>query len=90
MHGFYRWSSKWWPGVIPLALLWAFAGWNSTQPLEADLAARSNQALKNTVLDKTRISVAGRDVSFAAEAFSEEGRRSAVASVEAAPGKSVV
>jgi OOP family OmpA-OmpF porin len=90
MHGFYRWSSKWWPGVIPLALLWAFAGWNSTQPLEADLAARSNQALKNTVLDKTRISVAGRDVSFAAEAFSEEGRRSAVASVEAAPGVRLV
>jgi OOP family OmpA-OmpF porin len=90
MHGFYRWSSKWWPGVIPLALLWVFAGWNSTQPLEADLAARSNQALKNTVLDKTRISVAGRDVSFAAEAFSEEGRRSAVASVEAAPGVRLV
>lgn len=90
MHGFYRWSSKWWPGVIPLALLWAFAGWNSTQPLETDLAARSSQALKNTVLDKTRISVAGRDVSFAAEAFSEEGRRSAVASVEAAPGVRLV
>ncbi len=90
MHGFYRWSSKWWPGIIPLALLWALAGWNSTQPLEADLAARSNQALKNTVLDKTRISVAGRDVSFAAQAFSEEGRRSAVASVEAVPGVRLV
>ncbi|WP_445491069.1 OmpA family protein [Rhodopseudomonas sp. RCAM05734] len=90
MHGFYRWSNKWWPGIIPLALLWALAGWNSTQPLEADLAARSNQALKNTVLDKTRISVAGRDVSFAAQAFSEEGRRSAVASVEAAPGVRLV
>ncbi|HEY8333680.1 MAG TPA: OmpA family protein [Tardiphaga sp.] len=90
MHGFYRWSSKWWPGVIPLALLWALAAWNSTQPLEADLAARSNQALKSTILDKTRISVAGRDVSFAAEAFSEEGRRSAVASLEATPGVRLV
>jgi OOP family OmpA-OmpF porin len=90
MHGFYRWSNKWWPGIIPLALLWAFAGWNSTQPLEADLAARSNQALKNTVLDKTSISVAGRDVSFAAQAFSEDGRRSAVASVEATPGVRLV
>lgn len=90
MHGFYRWSSKWWPGVIPLALLWALAAWNSTQPLEADLAARSNQALKSTILDKTRISVAGRDVTFTAEAFSEEGRRSAVASLEATPGVRLV
>jgi len=90
MHGFYRWSSKWWPGVIPLILLWALAGWNSTLPLEADLAARSTAAVKNTILDKTRISVAGRDVSFAAEAFSEDGRRSAVASVEAAPGVRLV
>jgi OOP family OmpA-OmpF porin len=71
-------------------LLWALAGWNSTQPLEADLAARSNQALKNTILDKTRISVAGRDVTFTAEAFSEDGRRSAVASVEAASGVRLV
>jgi OOP family OmpA-OmpF porin len=90
MHGFYKWSNKWWPGVIPLVILWAFAGWNSTLPLEADLAARSGAALKSTILDKTRISVAGRDVTFAAEAFSEDGRRSAVAAVEAAPGVRLV
>ena len=41
MHGLFRWSSKWWPGVIPLAILWAIAAWTSTAPLEADLAARS-------------------------------------------------
>ena len=90
MHGLFRWSSKWWPGVIPLVVFWAFAAWTSTAPLEADLAARSNAALKDTVLDKTRIAVAGRDVSFAAEAFSEDGRRSAVASVEAVPGVRLV
>ena len=83
MHGLFRWSSKWWPGTIPLAILWALAAWNSTLPLEADLAARSNAALRDTVLDKARMAVAGRDVTFAADAFSEEGRRSAVASVEA-------
>jgi len=86
MHGLFRWSSKWWPGVIPLVIFWAIAAWTSTEPLEADLAQRSTAALKDTVLDKRRISVEGRDVTFAADAFSEDGRQSAVASVEAVPG----
>ena len=90
MHGLFRWSSKWWPGVIPLAILWAIAAWTSTTPLESDLAARSNAALQDTVLDKTRIAVAGRDVTFAADAFSEDGRGSAVAAVEAVPGVRLV
>jgi len=90
MHGLFRWSSKWWPGLIPLAILWAFAAWNSTEPLEADLVQRSTAALKDTVLDKTRIAVEGRDVTFAADAFSEDGRQSAVSSVEAVPGVRLV
>ena len=90
MHGLFRWSSKWWPGVIPLVAFWAFAAWTSTAPLEADLAARSNAALKDSVLDKKRIAVAGRDVSFAAEAFSEDGRLDAIGSVEAVPGVRLV
>jgi OmpA-OmpF porin, OOP family len=90
MHGLFRWSSKWWPGVIPLAVFWAIAAWTSTTPLESDLAARSTAALKDTVLDKTRIAVAGRDVTFTAEAFSEDGRGSAVAAVEAVPGVRLV
>src|SRR6266478_7642903 len=90
MHGLFRWSSKWWPGTIPLVVFWAIAAWTSTAPLEADLAARATSALKDTVLDKTRIEVSGRDVSFAADAFSEDGRRSAVAAVEAVPGVRLV
>ena len=90
MHGLFRWSSKWWPGTIPLAVLWAIAAWTSTSPLESDLAARATSALKETVLDKTRIEVSGRDVTFAADAFSEDGRRSAVASVEAVAGVRLV
>ena len=90
MHGFFKWSSKWWPGVIPLAVLWALALWNTTLPLEADVAARSGGALKNTVLDKPKIAVSGRDVTFTAEAFSEEGRVSAVGSIEAVPGVRLV
>jgi OOP family OmpA-OmpF porin len=90
MLGLFRWSSKWWPGVIPLVILWAIAAWTSTEPLEADLGQRSTAALKDIVLDKSRIAVAGRDVTFAADAFSEDGRLSAVASVETVPGVRLV
>jgi OmpA-OmpF porin, OOP family len=90
MHELFKWSRKWWPGVIPLVICWGIAAWTSTATVEADLAARSNAALKDTILDKRRIVVAGRDVTFAAEAFSEEGRQSAVASVEAVPGVRLV
>ena len=90
MHGLFKWSSKWWPGVIPLVIFWGIAAWTSTATVEGDLAARANAALKDTVLDKRRISVDGRDVTFAANAFSEDGRVSAVASVEAVPGVRLV
>ena len=90
MRGFFKWSSKWWPGVIPLIVLWAFAIWTNTAPLEADLSAKSAAALKDVVLDKTTIAVAGRDVSLGAEAFAEDGRRSAVMAVEAIPGVRLV
>src|SRR5467141_495940 len=90
MHGLFRWSSKWWPGVIPLVVFWAIAAWTTTPPLESDLAARSAAALKDSLLDKTRITVAGRDVTFAADAFSEDGRRGAVALVQAVPGVRLV
>src|SRR4051812_6490174 len=85
MQKLFRWASKWWPGLIPLAVMWGFAAWNNTSPVEADLSARSSAALKDTVLDKTRIAVDGRDVSLAADAFSEEGRRDAVVAVETVP-----
>jgi OOP family OmpA-OmpF porin len=42
------------------------------------------------VLDQTSIEVSGRDVTFAAHAFSEDGRRSAVAAVEAVAGVRLV
>jgi OOP family OmpA-OmpF porin len=90
MRGLFRWSTKWWPGVIPLAILWAFAAWNNTVPVEADLSGRAAASLKDTVLDKTKIAVSGRDVTFGAEAFSEDGRRSAVTSVETVPGVRLV
>ena len=90
MRGLYRWSSKWWPGAILLVAFWAFAAWTSTEPVEADLAARTNAAIKDAVLDKKRITVAGRDVTFAAEAFSPDGRHAALVAVETVPGVRLV
>src|ERR1700743_1938594 len=90
MHGIFRWSRKWWPGTIPLAILWGLAAWSNTSPLEADLAARSTAALNDAVLDKKQIVVEGRDVTFAADAFSEDGRRGAVAALAAVPGVRLV
>lgn len=90
MNNMSSWARKWWPGLIPLALLWIAAIWTGTLPLETQLSARSTGALKDTVLDKTRISVSGRDIALSAEAFSEEGRRSATSQVEAVPGVRLV
>ena len=90
MHGLVRWSSKWWPGTIPLAVLWALAAWVNTLPLETELAGRSTAALKDVLLDKSRITVSGRDVTLVADAFSEEGGRNAVAAIEAVPGVRLV
>lgn len=90
MQKFFRWSTRWWPGVIFLAILWAFAAWSTTAPLEADLAAQSAAALKNIVLDQSQIEVDGRDVTFAANAFSEKERLNAVAAVQAVPGVRLV
>jgi OOP family OmpA-OmpF porin len=90
MRGLVRWSGKWWPGTILLAVLWAFAVWTNTGRLETDLAGRSTAALKDILLDKSRIAVSGRDVTLAADAFSEDGRRSAVTAIEAVPGVRLV
>jgi OOP family OmpA-OmpF porin len=76
--------------VIPLVAFWAIAAWTGTAPLEADLAGRSGAALKDSVLDKTRITVAGRDVTLGADAFSEQGRKNALSAVEAVPGVRLV
>src|ERR1700751_1426385 len=90
MHGLFKWTAKCWPGVIPLVVFWGLAAWFNTTPLEADLAARSTEALKGAVLDKTGIEVEGRDVTLSADAFSGDGRHSAVAAVEAVPGVRLV
>jgi OOP family OmpA-OmpF porin len=66
--------------------LWLIAAWNATGPMEADLAGRTAAAVSNIVLDRVRIGAAGRDITFGADAFSEEGRRGALIAVESVPG----
>jgi OmpA-OmpF porin, OOP family len=90
MRGLFRWSSKWWPGVVPLVFFWAIAAWNNTAAVEADLAAKATSAVKDIVLDKVRIAADGRDIALDAEAFSEEGRHGALIAVGAAPGVRLV
>jgi OOP family OmpA-OmpF porin len=90
MRTILRWVRKWWPGLIPLGLLWIWACWANTVPWEDDLAARSAAALSGAILDKARITASGRDLTLSAQAFSEEGRSSAVAIVEAVPGTRLV
>src|ERR1700757_1028898 len=90
MRGFFRWSSKWWPGVVPLVLFWAIAAWNNTTAVEADLAGKAASAVKDIVLDKGKISAAGRELDSEGGAFAEEGRRGALTAVAAAPGVRLV
>jgi len=90
MHKLFKWSGKWWPGVVPLVIMWGIAAYTTTVPLEDDLASRTEASVKDTILDKTKIKVQGRDVTLAANAFSEEGRRGAVTAVETIPGVRLV
>jgi len=90
MSRLFSWMRKWWPGLIPLAVVLIAAIWGSTAPIEADLSARTLAELKDTVLDKTQVSASGRDVRLSAEAFSEEGRHSAVSQAESVPGVRLV
>src|SRR3569623_1723734 len=86
MSEFSNWVRKWWPGLIPLAALWVAAAWTGTVPMEQHLTARAAAALKESVLDKTQIEVAGRDVRLSADAFSEQGRSTAVDQVASVAG----
>lgn len=84
------WARKWAPGLVPLMAVWIAAIWTGTAPLEKELAQRVATALKEVVLDRPAIDVAGRDVRLSADAFSEDGRSSAVAQVEAVSGVRLV
>lgn len=79
-------ARRWWPGLVLVALLWALAVWRETGQVERDMIERARAALSDTLLVDLGLSAAGRDVTLAAAAFSENGRQSALQFVEAEPG----
>lgn len=79
-------ARRWWPGLALVALIWAFAGWRNVGPIEQDMVALANGALKDTLLVDVKLAAQGRDVTLEAAAFSENGRSSALQFVEAEPG----
>jgi OOP family OmpA-OmpF porin len=73
-----------------LGLLWIWAAWVNTAAWETDLAGRAATALQGNVLDRARVEADGRDLTLSADAFSEEGRQSALSIVEAVSGTRLV
>lgn len=64
--------SKWWRGLLPLALVWMVANWQKTGPIAADIQARAEAAAlaiagRTPGIAPLTVSVAGRDVMFSGE-----------------------
>ena len=92
MHGLFRWSSKWWPGVIPLVIFWAIAAWTSTATA-GSRSGRAHRPPRSRIPFSTRrrIAVAGRDVTLCGGCILRKTAVAArLASVEAVPGVRLV
>ncbi|MEZ2222583.1 OmpA family protein [Rhizobium sp. RCC_161_2] len=63
--------SKWWWGLIPLAVVWIVATIFTGQSINSDLGNRSTSAL-GTSVQNPAFSVAGRDVSVSGTVFSPD------------------
>jgi OOP family OmpA-OmpF porin len=63
--------SKWWWGLIPLAILWILATIFTGKSINSDLGSRSTSAL-GTSVQNPAFSVAGRDVSVSGTVFSPD------------------
>ncbi|NTG30682.1 OmpA family protein [Agrobacterium rhizogenes] len=61
--------SKWWWGLIPLAILWILATIFTGQSINGDLGSRSTSALGPSIQNPA-FSVSGRDVSVSGTVFS--------------------
>jgi OmpA-OmpF porin, OOP family len=83
--------SKWWWGLLPLALIWVLANWMKMGPIKAELETRSlNAAIAAApavpgVKAITSV-VSGRDVSLAGETISTDRSGAAVQAANAAFG----
>lgn len=79
-------ARKWWLGLLPLAFILVLAAFNHTRAIEADLTARANAALTGILLNDARVAARGRDLDLEASAFTEQGRRGAIAIAEGVSG----
>ncbi len=79
--------NKWWIGLLPLFLIWLLANWFNTVPIERDLTSRAGEAIAGeSFLNKSQISVAGRDVTVSGEAFAPTGASQALDAARATRG----
>ncbi len=73
-------------GARALAFILALAAFKHTRTIEADLTARADAALTGVLLNDVKTTAAGRDLDLTASAFTEQGRRGALAIVEGVAG----
>lgn len=73
---------RWVPGLFLVSLLWLLAAWYETRPVERDIASRAASAVQTLPLDKGQITVDGRDVTVAGQAFSDQDQAKISASEE--------
>ena len=65
MHGIFRWSSKWWPGLIPLVAFWIIAAWTNTALVETDLSHAKEVAERvRSAIDGLSLEVKGKPMRF--------------------------
>ena len=72
--------SKWWWGLIPLAILWILATVITGKSINSDLNKRATASLGSAVVSLV-FSVAGRDVALAGVVFSPDAANQVAASV---------
>lgn len=70
---------SWWICVLPLLVIWVVTNFFMTDRVESDLTARTAAAITALpVLDKSSVTVAGRDATLAGAAFSVQSNSDAV------------
>ncbi len=80
---------KWWPGLVPLAAIWAIGTGAKTPLVEADLTAKARTALASLpagVIDAPAAGADGRDIHVAGLGLGPDSRNEAARIVDSAWG----
>jgi OmpA-OmpF porin, OOP family len=73
--------NKWWWGLLPLAILWLFAGFMRNDAIEQDLGKRSVEAFPWAT-----VAFAGRDATVSGIAPDDAAKTAVLAQIDALPG----